>query len=186
MKQWTAKILDRFFVVFFALIFLQLPLYMQHYQQNLVGHVDELQWQIDSMREVAFESGKTLEQFIQKFVGSEDKDFSGQGELMTQMVTRWEKMSASLQSLIHASVVTRPLLFLFHLRADVASSSFRTFTFGIPFTLEGVIYAATGMLVGYFVYRAFSRVFGRVFRSKNHRHHTTHPREVVEEAPTGT
>lgn len=186
MKQWTAKIMDRFFVVVFALIFLQLPLFMQHYQQNLVGHVDELQWQIDSMREVAFESGKTLEQFIEKFVTSDDQDFSGQGEVMSKMVIRWEKMSASLQALTHASVLARPLLFLFHLRWDIASSSYKNFTFGIPFSLEGVIYAAVGMLVGYFVFRVFSRMFGRVFSSNRPRHRTTHPHAIVEEVRTGT
>jgi hypothetical protein len=171
MKHWTTKIIDRVFVVIGALIFLQMPLFMQQYQLQLVGHVDELQWQIDSIREVAFESGKTLEQFIQKFTSSDDRDFSRQGEIMSQMVARWEKMSAALKALSQASVISRPMTFMFYFQYDVGRSAIKSFTFGIPFNFEGLCYAVLGMIAGYFAFRALSRLGACLFASKQPRYH---------------
>src|SRR5437868_3357216 len=98
-----SKIMDRLFVVAGALIFVQAPLLMHQYRTQLRGHVAELQIQVSMMRHHAQETGKTLEQYIHKFVSSSDTDFSYQGQLMKGMVARLESLSGGLFEMDHAT-----------------------------------------------------------------------------------
>lgn len=158
MFRWMGKILDRLFVVAGALLFLQLPLFMQQYRLQLTGHVAELKLQVTAMQQRAQMTGKTLEQFIQKFQNSSDADFAHQGQIMTNMVDRMHDLSDGLFALDHASVLSRPFQFLAHFHYDIVRSTMRTFEMGITFTLEGLVYALAGMIIGYLIFLAVSRL----------------------------
>lgn len=163
MGKWISSIIDRIFVVIGALIFLQMPLFMHQYQMQLVGHVAELQWQVDWMHKAAMESGKTLDGYIKKFANNSDKDFVRQGEMMEVVVKRWHQLSTGLQELQNASVFTKPVVFVYHLNYDIMKSTLQSFVVGMPLTMEGGIYALFGMFVGYLFYLLFSRLVWLLF-----------------------
>lgn len=154
--------LDRIFAVLGALLFIQFPVFMEQYVMHLAGRVDELQYQVLLMREVATQSGKTLKDFIAKFTESSDLDFSRQGELMQGMVQRLSSFSDSLASLLNANFLSRPFKFLFHLDWEVVKSTFSMYKVGLFLTFESLIYALIGIVVGYYLYQIIHTIFRRI------------------------
>ncbi len=141
-------VLDRIFVVAGALLFLQIPNFFVHYTQRLGGHASELKLQIDAMYKIAAQSGKTLPEFISKFQSSVDMDISLQGSLMKGMLVRYMDLSDAYEAMLHATPLTRPLIFISNLQWNVAWMTWQDFTWGISFSLEGLVYGFIGMIFG--------------------------------------
>lgn len=170
MFRWIGGILDRLFAVAGALVFSQIPLFMQHYTQRLAGHAAELKIQVGNMIESASFTGKTLEQLIAKFISSGDLDFVRQGELMQQALVRYHKLTLALQNLEESTPLTRPFVFLSNMDWKIFHGTLDSYTLGITFSFEGGVYAILGVLLGVFVYRllvyAFHFVCNLVFSIK--------------------
>ncbi len=151
------SIIDRLCIVAGAFFGSQIPQFMQQYSQRLAGHVAELRQLIDQLTRVAAHSNKSLEEYIQKFLVSNDADFSHQGHFMQGMVNRWEELNGALLHLTQSSAWTRPLVFMKDLQTDIAHSTFASFQPGINFTAEGLCYAGIGSLMGWAVYQLVSK-----------------------------
>lgn len=149
MLRFTVTILDRVCAVAGALLFSQLPLFMQYYTHQLIGHVAELQWQVSTMRHSASMVGKSLEQYIAKFTQHADAEFSLQGRMMQQVVDRWHHFSEGLQSLQQASVWEKPFLFLRNFDLSIVKTTLAAYQPAIPASMEGGIYAFIGLLAGF-------------------------------------
>lgn len=167
--KWLGALLDRICAALGALIFIQIPLFMQQYMQQLLGREAELKLQIESMRQSAVLSGKTLEQYIQKFVASSDPDFMRQGELMHSMMDRWHSYSEALSAYQGSSVVGRPFAFLMHLNGDVFKSTLDHYTFGLPLTIEAGVYALLGVVMGYLAFSLVRNLYRRLIGFAPHR-----------------
>lgn len=174
MFKYFIKLLDRIFAVVGALLFSQIPLFMHQYLQGLIGHEAELRLQVEEMRRAAMQTGKTLEQFINKFLASGDIDFELQGAVMKAMLNRWQYLSDNLISLNNSTVFTRPFVFISHLDFDIAKSSLTNFEPGIPFSLEGGVYLMIGMLFGLLIFYSLRKFFVLTskFLNKALRHRT--------------
>lgn len=152
MWNWIVTMLDRVFAVAGALLFSQVPTFMQQYGQQLTGHVQELKLQLDLMTQTALKSGKTLDQYIHKFLQFSDHDVSNQGQLMQDMVIRYQTLSEASLALNHASAFSKPFVFLNHFYPEIASSTLSFFTPSLSFTLEGGAYVLIGILFGYSIF----------------------------------
>lgn len=153
MKKWLLEITDRIFVVGGALLFSQLPLYMQQYEQRLAGHIDELRYQLDAIRKLALQSGKTLDQYIDKFISNADADFSSHGTFIHAMQLRFVKLSDALSQLNEASVFRKPFAFFRHFDLSMGKASLYDFKPGLLLTVEGICYAVLGMAAGYALFK---------------------------------
>jgi hypothetical protein len=153
MGRWISSILDRIFALLGALLFSQFPFFIQQYTQQLAGHVAELQWQIGALAQLASQSGKSLEQYIQKFSNSIDPDFSLQGHFMQGLVQRFDRLSEGLQALQQATVWERPFIFIQYFHQSIASATYENFKPGLAFTVESAAYLLCGLLVGYLLYQ---------------------------------
>jgi Protein of unknown function (DUF2937) len=153
MLKWLIEILDRVFVVIAALLFSQLPLYMQEYEQRLSGHVDELYHQLDALQKIAKQSGKSFEEYVGKFLASPDLDFAKQGAFIEAMQHRYQKLSDALTQLQGASVFSKPFLFIQHLDFEISKASLVNFKPGVLFTLEGLCYVIAGMAAGFVLFK---------------------------------
>lgn len=162
MVKWFIKMLDRIFAVIGAFLFAQFPFFIQQYTHRLSGHINELSYQVKRLSEAATQSGKTLEQFVQKFVSSHDSDFKLEGELMQEMIVRLKDLSYALESLLRSTPLSRPFSFFYHANWDVVKGTFSSYNLGIPFTLEGAIYALIGIFAGHYFYVGLSAFFNRV------------------------
>ncbi|MBA3816554.1 MAG: DUF2937 family protein [Parachlamydiaceae bacterium] len=159
MFKWVTGLIDRIFAAAGGVLFSQVPLYMKQYAQQLNGHVAELRYQVDAMRQAATNSGKTLEQFIQKFVDNPDVDFVRQGDIMSAMVNRWHDITNALTALQESSVITRPFVFMRHVNGDIIKSTWSQYVFGLPFTLEGLVYAVVGIICGFLIFYGIRKFF---------------------------
>lgn len=163
MLKWVEVLLDRICAVVGAIIFSQAPLFMQSYTQQLAGHEKELHLQIELMQQAAVQSGKSLTQYIQKFLSSSDPDFVQQGHLMQDMFSRWETFAQAMAAMQESSVFLRPLAFLTHLNTEVFTSTAAGYTMGLPLNMEGGIYALIGVAVGFFVFYTCRKVVSGLF-----------------------
>lgn len=165
MVKWVSGLIDRIFAAAGGVLFSQAPLFMKQYIQQLYGRAAELRYQVDAMRQAATNSGKTLEQFIQKFVDSGDVDFARQGDVMSAMVNRWYYINEALTSLQESSVLTRPFVFIRHMNWDIIKSTWSQYVFGLPLTLEGLIYAVLGIIFGFLVFYGIRKFFSALWLS---------------------
>lgn len=157
--RWISGLIDRILAVIGALAFSQIPLFMLQYHQRLSGHVSELKLQVEIMRQAALQTGKTLDQYTQKFLESSDPDFMHQGDIIHAMISRWQNLSDSMIALHNATPLSRPFVFLSHINLDVVDDTFKSFQMGIPLTIEGLIYALIGLCFGFLTYYLISRLF---------------------------
>lgn len=171
MWNFIVNTLDRFAAVVGALIFSQAPMFIDQYTSQLRGHLAELQYQINAIKEAAHLSGKDLNQFIQKFITNGDIDFVRQGEIMQKMSERYESISLSYLKLHGASPFTKPFVFLSNIESDIVKSTYANFHLGLQFSIEGIIYALIGVLFGYGIFsglrRAVKTVTNKIKPSKS-------------------
>jgi len=166
MIKFFSKIIDRILVVICALVFSQAPVFIQQYQMNLLGHVDELHLQVNAMKWAAEHNGKNLEQFIGKFMRSDDIDFFHQGEIMSSMISRYDSLSEALKALKNATIVTKPYYFFKYYNHEIAKSTANAFVFSLPLNLEGLTYAFIGILFGMMTFAAIQGIFRIITRAR--------------------
>lgn len=169
MLSFISKIIDRTLVIAGALIFSQAPVFMLQYHQMLVGHVNELNIQVNAIKTNALQVNKPLETYIDKFLNNSDIDFRLQGELMQSTVERWHVLNDGLVSLQNASLWERPFIFFKYLNWNIATSTLNNYKINLPLTVEGGIYAFLGMLIGYAFFlliRQFFRFLSRPFTKR--------------------
>jgi hypothetical protein len=164
MKLFTALI-DRIIAASGALLFAQMPMFIMQYNQQLAGRAAELRLQLDAIQRIAAESGKTLPEYISKFIASKDVDFSNQGHLINQMAERFKFLVHSEQNLSSASPLVKPFVFMQQLDWEVVNSTWQHFQFGIPFNFEGLSYGLLGLLVGCFLFLLCNKLFWLTVRA---------------------
>lgn len=148
-----SRLFDRIFCLAGALLFAQFPQFFLQYLHQLSGHVSELAFQVHQLELSAKLSNKTLSQLIFKFLQNSDMDIVRQGDLMRSMVERYEAMSHAQTALQHASLFTKPFLFIRHVQAAIAQDTWHQFQLGFSFTIEGVLYALAGMVIGFSLFQ---------------------------------
>lgn len=161
-SEMISRLFDRIFVIIGAFAGSQIPTFIQQYSQQLVGHIDELQYQVKAWQQLATLSGKPLDEYIQKFSSHADLDFSRQGQLMEAMIHRLNDLSLSMKLLQESSFWSRPFVFVSHVNGDIFQSTLHTFVPQMTLTLEGIFYTFVGLVFGYAVYRLLARVVSRI------------------------
>ena len=147
MIRFIVNMIDRVAAVTGAVLFSQAPMFIYQYMQNLSGHVAELKVQIGSLHSISALTGKSLPEYIGRFLDNPDPDFIAQGKWMNDLLERYQSMNVSLNALQDASLWTRPLLFIRHSYLDVVKQTYGEFTPGLPFSFEGLFYAFIGMIL---------------------------------------
>ena len=140
-------LIDRVLCVVGAVLFSQVPEFMQQYLQRLGGHLDEARRQLAQFRATAEQAGLTLDRLIGQTAANPDPAVAKLGGVMTEAFARAEHLQAAQDALLHATLWTRPFVFLRHLDLSIAHGTWRMFRPAVPTTLEGLAYALVGMLV---------------------------------------
>lgn len=149
MSKWLTGFFDRVFAVLGALVCAQAPMFIQQYSQQLTGRAAELKLQVEAIANAAAQGHKSVPQYIQRFIDSGDQDFMLQGEIMQKMAFRYSDLSEALNQLNSSSLWMKPFVFMRNFNLEIGKSTLADFQLGIPFTLEGLIYALIGIGIGY-------------------------------------
>lgn len=155
--SWFEKLIDRLFALAGAALFFQLPNFMHQYVHELKGHVAELNILIQTLSKTASISGKTLKQYVNKFLSSQDSDFVLQGEFMNNIINRYENLNNSYQAITDANLYSKPWVFLKHFDWSLGESTWSTFTPGFSFSLESIGYGFFGLIFGLVLYKVLSK-----------------------------
>lgn len=163
-------LLDRALCVIGAVIFSQAPEFMQQYLQRLGGHLDEARRQLRQFQETAAQSGLTLDGLIGRTGANADPAVARLGEVMTAARARVDTLEAAQSAIQHASLWTRPFVFLRHLDPAIARATAAIFKPAVPTTIEGLVYALLGMLVLLAIYHlGFKYPLARLARAQARR-----------------
>lgn len=139
--------LDRLLCVVGAVLFSQLPEFIQQYLQRLGGHLDEARHQLEQFRAAAAKSNLTLDEFITRTLGSAEPAVARLGGVMRETVARVDELATAEAAIRQASIFARPFVFLQHLDFSIARATWSIFRPAVPTTLEGLVYAALGVLL---------------------------------------
>lgn len=139
-------LIDRILCVVGAILLSQGPEFMQQYLQRLGGHLDEAHRQVAIYHQTADQSGLTLEGFIQQTSANPDTSVARLGDVMRNSVRRQTALQSAHDALLHAAPWGRPIVFLRHIDAGIARATLMVYRPAVPTTIEGLIYALSGML----------------------------------------
>jgi hypothetical protein len=165
--RWTAPLrplfrageglFDRALCLLGAMGFCQLPEFIQQYLQRLGGHLDEARRQLAQFEAVAAQSKLTLTQFIERTSTNTDEAVARLAAVMQNCVDRVAELTTAESALRDASLWEKPFVFFRHLDRSIASATLDVYRPAVPTTLEGLIYAAAGMIVILCIYHVCVR-----------------------------
>jgi hypothetical protein len=139
-------LLDRALCVIGAVIFSQVPEFIQQYLQRLGGHLDEARRQLQQFQQAAAQSGLTLDRLIGQTSANVDPAVAKLGGVMTSTVARVDALQTAQAAIQHASLWNRPFVFLRYVDPSIAHATWTIFKPAVPTTVEGFVYALAGML----------------------------------------
>ncbi len=148
-KRFASNLLDRVFAFAGALLMAQFPQYYWQYLQRLGGHRGELRLQVAKYEQAAARLGLSLEEYIDEHLHAASEVFSSSGEVIAQVVERLLRLEAAFTALREASALTRWWVFIRHVDAQIAAQTWRDFAPGAPTSVEGLLYAGAGLLLGW-------------------------------------
>ena len=152
------SLIDRLLCVAGAVLCSQIPEFIQQYLQRLGGHLDEARRQLGQFLEVAAKSGLTLDELIAKSQAAPEATVARLGQLMHDAVSRVDTLAAAETAIRNASIISRPFVFLHHVDLSIARATWGIFKPAVPTTVEGLLYAALGMLLILALYHFAVRV----------------------------
>ncbi len=152
-------ITDRLISVIGALGMAQFPQFFSQYLQRLGGHLQEARRTIDMYQQAAESLGISFEEYISRHLQAEEQVFQTSGEVISNLVSRLETLEVSFANLQQAGPFTRWLVFSQEVDWDIARQTFYFFTPGFPTSIEGIIYALTGLILGWGVFGLFKKAF---------------------------
>ena len=131
-----------------AALFAQFPAFYQQYLQRLGGRLDQARLDVDQIIADAATLGRTLEAYIQELLasGTDAARLAAKRELAR--VDNADRLSQAYEAMSEAGLLQRPFVFVEHMDAGLAQETVRIFEPAVPVTLEGLIYAAFGLVTG--------------------------------------
>jgi hypothetical protein len=144
--EGAERLLDRLLCVGGAVLFSQLPEFMQQYLQRLEGHLDEARHVLDRFKDAAARSGMSLDQLISGTAQNPDPSMGRLGAVVREAVSRVNDLSAADDALRHASIWAKPFVFLAHMDRGIARATLAIYKPAVPTTAEGLVYAGFGIV----------------------------------------
>jgi Protein of unknown function (DUF2937) len=144
--EGAERLLDRILCVLGAVLFSQLPEFMQQYLQRLEGHLDEAKLVLGRFKDAAAQSGMSLDQLVAGSAPNPDPSMGRLGAVVGQAVARVDALSAADTALRQASSWTRPFVFLEHMDGGIAKATLSIYRPAVPTTAEGLTYAGFGII----------------------------------------
>lgn len=153
----TEKIIDRVLCVAGAVLFSQAPEFMQQYLQRLGGALGQAKHQLQEFQNVATQTGRTFLELVAHSKASADAAMAKLGGVMEAASVKVAQLSAAEAAIREATPFTRPFAFLRHVDAQIMQDTWTIFKPAVPTTMEGLMYAAAGLVILLGVYHGFVR-----------------------------
>ncbi len=156
--------ISRLFVCIVLLAFSQLPVFVDQYMIRLDGHLAESNRQVAAFQEAASVGGRTLDEYIAKFLEQVDRDFVVQGTLMQAAVERNRFLAAASSALHAATPLVRPAVCIRYVDSLIVVDAWNSFAPGVALTLDVGLWALIGLVVGWILVLAFRGLWHSISR----------------------
>ncbi len=138
------NILDRCFFTVTFIIGVQLPEFMQQYQQRLAGHLNEAQLQLAQFQDIAQQHfDGSLITMITRYKNNSEASIISTGELIERLSTRVEYLTTHLAQINTTDYVNSIYQFIWHLDKQIAAGTVENFSMAIPLELHAIATGAT-------------------------------------------
>lgn len=146
------NILDRCFFTVTFIIGVQLPEFMQQYQQRLSGHLNEAQLQLEEFQVIAQQHfDGSLLTMITRYKNNSESSIISTGELIERLSARVEYLNIHLEQITTTDYLSNIYQFIWHLDKQIATDTAEKFSMAIPLELNaiatGSIFAISALLV---------------------------------------
>jgi hypothetical protein len=149
-----------------ALVLSQFPEYAQQYTQRLGGAVDELRVITEDFDRAAVAGGLDRQAALERYNASNDDFLAGRGSSMTATFQRYDQLSSTLDRIEDAGPVERFQSLPAYLDTDIGQRTLENYQPAIPVTMEGILYAGGGFVLGYLVLSGLWRFLSLPFKWK--------------------
>jgi len=144
----------------------QFPEYAQQYTQRLGGAVDELRIVTEKFDRDALDAGLDRQQALTRFETSPDAFLAGRGTSEAANFARYEQLSATLARIQNANAVERFQMLPAYFDTDIGRRTLENYLPALPVTMEGILYAGGGFLVGFLVLSGLWRFVAMPFKKR--------------------
>lgn len=144
----------------------QFPEYAQQYTQRLGGAVDELRIVTEKFDRDARDAGLDRQEALTRFEASSDTFLAGRGTSEAANFARYEQLSTTLARIQNASAIERFQMLPAYLDTDIGRRTLENYQPALPVTVEGILYAGGGLLVGYLIMSGLWRFIAMPFRKR--------------------
>ena len=151
-----------------ALALSQFPEYAQQYTQRLGGAVDELRVITEEFDRAASAGGLGRDAALARYNSSNDEFLAGRGTSMTATFQRFEQLDATLQQIQYANAIERFQALPAYLDSDIGQRTLANYKPAVPVTIEGVLYAGAGFILGYLISSGFWSFCALPFRRRRY------------------
>lgn len=144
--KFIGSLADRIWCAACAAVCAQFPVYISQYLNVLAGARTEATIAYNELRLAALRFHLSPRDFVQHLLESPDSIVQASGKLHEAAILRYEKYNAAYDALTTASIWRKPFELYTHFDNHLHEAV--VFTPGVPFNLEGLLYASVGMLLG--------------------------------------
>lgn len=134
-----------------ALTLSQFPEYAQQYTQRLGGAVDELRIITERFDSEAASAGLDREEALARYGGSTDGFIIERGTSEAANFVRYDQLSATLARIQGADAMERFQSLPAYLDSDIGQRTLENYRPAVPVTMEGILYAGGGFILGYLI-----------------------------------
>ncbi len=169
-KAKKIPLLMKVLIVMWAFAFAQGSQFADQYQHHLAGHVEELKHQLSQMEKALDISFFDMEERLAAFKNSSNEELAKVGKFLLNLYQRFISLQRAETALHDASTIQRPFTFIRHIDFDIAKETSRDFTWGLPLTIDALVFAILGAAAGCLVYYLiiwFWKAFKALFDKKS-------------------
>jgi hypothetical protein len=151
-----------------ALTLSQFPEYAQQYTQRLGGAVDELRVITEEFDRAAVAGGLDRAGALARYEASNDSFLADRGSSMGATFARYETLSTTLSRIEGADPLQRLQALPAYLDTDIGRRTLENYRPAVPVTMEGILYAGGGFIIGYMVLSGLWRFVTLPFRRRRY------------------
>jgi hypothetical protein len=130
--------------------------------------VDELRVITEDFDRAAAEGGLDRAEALGRYEASNDDFLAGRGTSMTATFQRYEQLSATLARIENADAIERLQSLPAYLDTDIGQRTLESYKPAVPVTMEGILYAGGGFILGYLVLSGIWRFVTLPFRRRRY------------------
>jgi hypothetical protein len=149
-----------------ALTMSQFPEYAQQYTQRLGGAVDELRIVTAEFDRAATVAGLDRSGALARYQSSTDAFLSDRGSSMERTFRRYDELSGTLARIEGSDAIERLKNLPAYLDTDIGRRTLENYRPAVPVTMEGILYAGGGFILGYLVLSGLIRFCALPFRRR--------------------